>query len=255
VLGNLRVLAGGSAPRWTPDVVFRNYGRFLFEFLRGPDVPEIELAWEGRDVLDRALDRGRGVVLACLHTGNWEMAGTRLAQTGVRVNAVAGVQLTRGWTRELRRRQEAAGIRILPTTRDALRSMRERLARNEAISLLVDGDRYRGAITVPFGGRPAPLPIGPAKLAARTGAALVPCYCRRQADGSLRFRFLPEIPVASAEEADVRRATARLAGALGEVVREHGDQWLIFRRFFERGSIAAGPVATDPVASGAEAAA
>ena len=237
VRGNLRVLTGGAPSPWNPDDVFRNYGRYLFEFLRGPDVPEIDLEWEGWDVLERALGRGRGVVLACLHTGNWEMAGTRLAGEGVRVNAVAGVQLSPAWTGELRRRQELSGIRILPTTRSALRSMYGSLARNEAISLLIDGDQFRGAVSVPFCGRGVPLPVGPAKLAARTGAALIPCYCLRRLDGSLAFRFLPEIRVHSSVPEDLRRSTAALAGSLGAVVREHGDQWLIFRRFFGAGSV------------------
>ncbi len=212
--------------------VFRNYGRFLFEFLRGPEVPEIPVRYERLEVLEAALARGRGAVVALLHTGNWEITGARLAATGARIHAVAATQLRSTWTEELRRRQEAAGIRILPPTHHSRREMVTLLARNEILALLVDGDVFHRGIVVPFCGRAVLLPAGPARLAATTGAALVPSYCLRRDDGVLEQRFLDEIPVSNRSAASVSAATRELSARLGEVLRAHPDQWMIFRDFF-----------------------
>ncbi len=233
VRGNLQVVAADRDPDRLAASVFRHYGRTLYEFLRGPDVPEIQVRFEGRELLEQALERKRGVVFALIHTGNWEIAGARLARSGIRLNAVAGVQLTRAWTEELRRRQHESGIRILPPGPAAYRGLRARLADNEAVALLFDGNLFRRGVEVPFCGRSVPLPVGPAKLAARSGAALMPAYCVRKPDGSLCVRFLPEVVVPSPARPDLRRATEELADRLGAAVRAHADQWLIFRSFFE----------------------
>jgi len=237
VEGNLRVLSGpGGDVRTLAAGVYRNYGRFLFEFLRGPEVLEVRHVFEGWDRLEAARARGRGVILTVLHTGNWGISGVRLARAGIPVHAVAGTQLTRGWTAELRRRQQADGIRILPPTLASWREIPRLLARNEALALLVDGNVWRRAWPVTLCGREARLPVGPARLAARTGAALVPAFCLRRRDGTLVARVLEEVTVAGESEPDLRRATQELAHRLEPVLRESPDQWLIFRRFFEDGA-------------------
>jgi KDO2-lipid IV(A) lauroyltransferase len=233
VLGNLRVLLGesGDAER-TTGAVFRSYGRFLFEFLRGPDVSEIPHRFERWEALEQALGRGRGVILAVLHTGNWELTGARLARAGVPVHAVAGVQLRESWSRELGRRQARAGIRVLPPGVASWRALPRILARNEALALLVDGDVHQRALPVALCGHPVRLPSGPARLAARTGAALLPMCCRREPDGGFSARFLEEVPVTDGSPAAVRAATEEMARQLGNVLRDLAGQWLIFRSFF-----------------------
>jgi KDO2-lipid IV(A) lauroyltransferase len=231
---NVAALRGGD-DELTPLVrsVFRNYGRFLFEFLRGPAVPEVPVRFERLEVLETALARGRGAVVALLHTGNFEITGARLAAAnGARIHAVAATQLRGAWTEELRRRQEAAGIRILPPTHRSRREMVALLARNEILALLVDGDVFRRGIAVSFCGQAVSLPAGPARLAAVTGAALVPSYCLRLADGVLEQRFLDEVGVKDRSSASVCAATRELSVRLGEVLRAHPDQWMIFRDFF-----------------------
>jgi KDO2-lipid IV(A) lauroyltransferase len=236
VEGNLRVLVGDRDVKGLVGEVFRNYGRFLFEFIRGPELPELDYVLENREVLDRARARGRGVVLAVVHTGNWEIGGARLAASGVRVHAVAGTQLREAWTDELRRRQERIGVRILPPTGTAFREMPRILARNEVVALLIDGNLFRRGIPVPLCGHEVELPAGPARLAARTGAALVPAFSVRSPHG-LRARFLDEVPVRDARPEAIRRATTELADRLGERLVEHPEQWMIFRRVIEaRGS-------------------
>jgi len=230
---NLRAIVGDGDVAGLASEVFRNYGRFLFEFLRGPEVPELDFAIEGREIFDRARERGRGVVLAIVHTGNWNIAGARLAgASGTRVHAVAGTQLLRAWTKELRDRQERIGVRILSADAGGIREMPRILARNEVVVLLVDGNLFRRGIPVPFCGHRVEMPVGPARLAARTGAALLPGFCVRSREG-LRGRFLDEIPVPDDRPESIRRATETLAERLGERLTAHPEQWMIFRRFFE----------------------
>ena len=224
---NLRVLLGEPAARFVPGV-FKSHGRFVFELLRGPEREE-RCRFEGWEQFEEARARGRGVVLAVPHTGNFEVCGSAVARSGRPIHAVAGIQLTRRWTPELRRRQERAGLPILPPNVASWRRLPRLLADGGSVALLVDGDLFQGGLVVDAFGAPAPFPLGPAKLCARTGAALVPAYALRMPDGTHVARFLPEIPVSKGA---VAAATEQLARVLAGVLREHPDQWMIFRPFF-----------------------
>jgi KDO2-lipid IV(A) lauroyltransferase len=234
VEGNLLALTGD--PRLSRTLsfqVFRNYGRFLFEFLRGPDVPELPFRFHERERFDAAISRGRGVILPILHTGNWEIAGARLAREGFRVHAVAGVQLRPAWTEELRRRREAGGIRILPPSMASWRSIPRILARNGVLALPVDGNVFERGQRVAMAGHRVELPVGPARLAASSGAALLPAYSVRHADGTLSAEFLGEIRPTDRSPEALRDATAELAARFARVLTAHAGQWMIFRPFFE----------------------
>lgn len=227
VAANLRVLVGSSRDLPVPSV-FRNYGRFVFERLRGPDrfAPARFVDW---DRLAAARARGRGVVIALPHTGNFEICGSTAARAGIAIHAVAGVQMTAGWSPEIARRQTAAGLPILAPGLASWRRLLRLLAANEVVALLVDGNVYRGGHVVAAFGPPVSFPMGPAKLCARTGAALIPAYAVRTEAGEHEARFLEEIPVA---RLGAVRATELLAERLARVLRDHPDQWMIFRPFF-----------------------
>jgi lauroyl/myristoyl acyltransferase len=156
----------------------------------------------------------------------------------VPLSAVADVQLMRGWTPELRRRQEAAGIRILAPGLASGREMVRLLGRNEVLALLVDGNVFRGGIPVELAGRRVLFPAGPARLAGKTGAALMPAFGRRNKDSSLTFTFLREVPAGPDAVRDPAPAMREIARRLEGPLRADPGQWMIFRRFFAGSDLA-----------------
>jgi KDO2-lipid IV(A) lauroyltransferase len=220
-----------KAARHADDAV-RHYGRFLVELLRGPDDPSVRFEAKGLEILDAALARGRGIVLVIPHMGNWEIAGAALARRGTPVTSVAGVQLRPDWTREIRRRRARAGLTIVDASGEGLRLLGAAIQRNEIVALHVDGDRFRTGVPVSIAGRAACLPPGPARLAIRHGAALVFGVCVRMRDGRHVGRVVREIPLDSRDSGAVERATRELARLLEEAIREHPEQWIVFREMF-----------------------
>lgn len=240
VIENLGILGVTDATGTAPSV-FRHYGRTMFEFLRGPSLPDVPVRIEGWAHIEAARARGRGVILAGSHTGNWTAAGSAISDRGVRMHAVAAIQLNERWTPALRERQRAAGVRILPPSVSSWRSLPKALAANDAVGLFVDGDVFTGGVSVDVCGRSVRVPAGPAKLAARTGAALVPTWALRDPDGALRVVFGPEVPLATPEGSTpghpaspdvIRETTHNVVQAVFEGIRRHPEQWVIFRRFF-----------------------
>ena len=220
--------------------MMRSYNRMMFEFFRLPHVSREELLGAvqvvGREHLDHALERGRGVILASSHIGNWELAAVMLAQWGHTLHAVAGVQLNRWLTGAVREtKSELAIVTVSPE--DGFRKLVRALEHNDPIALLVDGDVFHHGETLEFLGREIRFPSGPGVLAQRTGAPVVCGYCERLARG--RFRIVMEPPLDPAAFASTAALNQAVAATVERHIRGHLDQWCVFRPLWEGAPAAA----------------
>lgn len=248
-LANLAVILPRASRRDRARIaqrMMRSYNRMMYEFFRLPHLSREELLGSvdlvGREHLDRAIARGRGVVLTGTHLGNWELAGVMVAQLGYPLHAVAGVQLTRWLSGAVRAAKTELSITTI-APEDGFRKIMRALEHNDPVALMVDGNMYSHGHTVEWFGRPTPFPSGPGVLAQRTGALIIAGYCTRRGPGQFRVVLEPPLdPAAFATTAELHQAVAAIAE---RHIREHLDEWCIFR-----------PLWPDPVAeSVAEAAA
>jgi lauroyl/myristoyl acyltransferase len=254
-LANLAViLPGASRPERARIArrMMRSYNRMMFEFFRLPHLGRDELLdaveVEGREHIDAALAAGRGCIVTCTHIGNWELAAVVVAHWGYRLHAVAGVQLGRWLTGAVRdTKTELAIVTVSPE--DGFRKLWRALADNHPIALMVDGDVYTGGVPVPFFGRETPWPAGPGVLASRTGSPICCGYCVRVAPGRFRIHVEPAIEPAGFES--IAAINAEVARRSERHIREHLDQWCIFRPFWPE--TAAGAAGTAPAARRVEA--
>jgi KDO2-lipid IV(A) lauroyltransferase len=214
---------------------YRNFGRTTFEYGRFPrlDAREIEetVSLEGGEHLDRALEGGRGAILVAGHFGNWELAGT-LATMGYPLTFLVGEQhntLVDGLMNRLRAR---FGVELVPLTGSLMGVLRA-LRRNRIVAMLSDQDAGSSGIFVDFLGLPASTPYGPGRIAARTGAPLVPGNAVRRPRGRHSLVIRPPVPPppegASPEEA-ARHYTQAYTTALEGFVRSHPEQYFWMHR-------------------------
>jgi lauroyl/myristoyl acyltransferase len=236
-LANLAAAMPGSTRRDRVRVarrMMRSYNSMLFEFLRLPHLGRDELlrAVEvvGREHLENAVARGRGVIIASSHLGNWELAGVVLAHWGYALHAVAGVQLSRWLTPAVREAKTELAIHTV-SHEDGFRRLVRALEHNDLVALMVDGDLYQHGVTVEFFGRETRWPAGPGVLAQRTGALVISGYCLRLGPG--RFRIVLEPALDPAAFPSTAALNAAVAAAAERHIREHLDQWCIFRPIWD----------------------
>lgn len=213
--------------------VFVHYGRYWAEiFWARPRRRRHILARtsiEGIEILHEARDSGRGIILALPHIGNWEAAGLRASEEQTRVLAVAedlGNERIVQWFIRMRNLME---IDVLIARRGA-RVTGELLKRLEAggvVALPSDRDIKGRGIPVEFFGEATTLPAGPAALAERTGAVLLPVGTYFGEGGRFDFVVEPPLEVAAGETREERVAgTAQaLATAFERIVRRAPEQW------------------------------
>jgi hypothetical protein len=186
--------ARSALARWSPTIkALTSYGYFLLEYFKAHSLQRVSLLdsfeFHGLEEVDRALERGRGVILPAVHLGNWWAGAAALALAGYPTHIVAGVQFTEAISDHAKTANESWGMRVVSPGPGQYRRLITALRDNEVIALPVDGDIFERGIEVPFFSGVVRAPSGPARLAAMTGAAVVACRVIRTAPMRFRFEF------------------------------------------------------------------
>jgi KDO2-lipid IV(A) lauroyltransferase len=127
-----------------------------------------------RQVFQRALAEGRGVVFASAHLGPWERVAASLAAAGVPLVVLARESYDPRFTRLYARLRETYGLEVIwrGQAGAAARILRA-LRRNRVLGVPMDLRSRVASCDAPFLGHEAPTAIGPARLALRTGAQVI----------------------------------------------------------------------------------
>ena len=183
---------------------------------------------EGEDHLKRALACGKGVIGLSAHLGSFTMIGARLAAGGYSFSVVVKQPGDEKFARLIDAYRARIGIKTIPAKprREAVRGILRALRENGIVLMIAD-EFKSGGIMVDFLGQKSPAPRGPATLALRTGAATLPMFATRRADGSLLLSIGPEIELIQTPELEdsVAANTALFTRHLEDMIRRYPDQW------------------------------
>lgn len=212
--------------------MMRSYGRYYAEalWIRERRVGQMLAATEidGLQHLLDARDAGNGMVLALPHMGNWEAAAPIAVSNGIDVVAVAEVLGNRRITDWFTEMRGEVGIEIVLATGrlEVMRRLEEAVAENKAVALLADRDLKGRGVEIEFFGERTTMPPGPASLAVRTGAPLLPVGCYFTENGYKATIHPPmEIPDRGSKNETVEAVTQELARSLESIIREAPSQW------------------------------
>jgi KDO2-lipid IV(A) lauroyltransferase len=211
---------------------FQNYGRMLMDFVLMGSLTRDELiervSLDGREHLDKALAAGRGAIMAVPHMGSWDMAGSYAGALGYKISAVAE-RFPGSLNDAVVETRQRFGMHVILLGRSAVRALTDALKDNHIVALLCDLEQGPG-VDVRFFGRRAIVPGGPAALALKTGAALVPAYQYVAAPGRLRIHLDPPLVV---REGDTKEhLMQQVIDRFQDFIRERPDQWYAFRPMF-----------------------
>jgi Kdo2-lipid IVA lauroyltransferase/acyltransferase len=216
--------------------VFRSLGRVVVAFAQFPRITRDNvhrwIRYEGLENFTTAQARGRGVLVATGHLGNWELSAyTHALMTGPMNIVVRPLDNPR--VDELVEARRALSGNPLIRKKEAAREILRALKAGQAVGILIDQNSSpEEGVFVDFFGVKACANAAFVKFAHHSGAAVVPGFAL-WSDAEQRYilRFYPEIPM----RGDVQADTQRVHAVLEQVIREHPDQWLwIHRRWKTR---------------------
>ncbi len=192
------------------------------------------------DVVAAEQAAGRGVVVLSGHLGCWELHGAWLArELAARgcgpLHAVAGTVRNPAVDRWLTRRREGLGLRLL-RREDGAGPVLECLRAGGVVAILVDQNTGVDSVPVPFLGRPAPTPTGPARLAVAARATVVVTALARRDDGSGHDVWHApawRADAAAPRDGQVVACLRWVNGRLEERIRRNPAEWVWYHRRWE----------------------
>jgi KDO2-lipid IV(A) lauroyltransferase len=203
---------------------------------------------ENWHLIEESLRKGRGALLLTGHLGNWELAGAFLGAKGIKIEGVARQMENPLFDAYLSRARRRLGIEIIRDS-DAVRRVPRVLRSGGAVVILFDQGAVGLASTwVPFFGRWAKTPRGPAVFAKRFGAPIFCGALLRKPDGRFTVQF-EEIPVPDTGdlEGDVDQIVAGYSASLERLVRDAPGQYFWHHRRWKHQRPGTPPHLGDPL--------
>ncbi len=242
VMSNFRQILAAQGVQASEDTLrqmarknFQNFGKYLVDFFKFSrfDLKAVNrlVSLEHLDYLEEAEHLERGVILVTAHLGNWELGGAVLSALGRRLCAVFYPQRAGKVNDLFEKHRTRRGLRLIPFGQ-AARGVLKALKNREYVAMLADRD-YTTHQDEPllFFGLPARLPSGPARIAAKTGAPIVPTFLVRQPDDTFLLRMhRPIVPSGKTSVLDLRR---QIRDAMEMEIARHPLQWFMFDEFWQ----------------------
>lgn len=220
--------------------LFKNLGVMFFEFNRMAWLKRAEvdkfIEFKGLDRIEKALQKGKGVILLTAHYGNWELLHAALGHKGYSLELVVRKLDSPFFEKFVRWVRTRSGINIVYKVKAMLPLVR-RLNSNAVAMILADQNTVKQeGFFVDFFGVPASTNKGPALLAQKTGAPVLPVFIVR--DGMRHtVEVWEELELANTgdKERDAQENTATFTKAIEKAIRLHPDQWFwVHRRWKTR---------------------
>ena len=238
VLANLRIACPEKSPQEIERLAqscWANLGIVLAEMgslhrltdMQAKD-PAIEIVNNNPSEVFKA--RSQPCIFIAAHLGNWEISAFAIEDFGYPVDVVYSPFANTWLERMVQHARRHMRCGFIPKV-NALRPMYKNLKNNRSIGLHVDV-RVDGGDTFPLCGVEATTTTAPAWLALKTGFDIVPMVCKRLENGNYRITFHPAIPMPADRKTDtaIEEVTVAMNRVIGDLIREHADQWLCTKR-------------------------
>jgi KDO2-lipid IV(A) lauroyltransferase len=222
--------------------VFASLGRQLGDFCRFPHYDRENISqlavYDGFEHFERAQARGKGVLFLTAHFGGWEVSSFMHALHGHPLHILVRPLDNPYLDRLVTRYRTMSGNRTIPK-QDFARAMLAALRANETVGILIDQNMTpEQGVFVDFFGILVCTSTLMARMALRTGAAVVPGFCLWDAAlRRYRVRFEPAMETVRTgnEEADIVANTAAYTKVIEDYARRYPEQWLwVHRRWKTR---------------------
>ncbi len=209
--------------------MYENLTMDVMEFLRFPVLTKekvlslVEIS--GKEIMDRALERGRGVVLLTAHFGNWEFLGAILGALGYPAYAIVRLQGNVYVDRMVNRYREMMGVRII-YKKEIMKDMITLLREGNMVVFLSDQHGGDTGIILPFLGIQTSCFKGPVAAALLTGSPVVPVFVVRN---GFKYKLYVEEPIEieifKNREKTYAVNVAKVNGIIEKYIRLQPDHW------------------------------
>jgi KDO2-lipid IV(A) lauroyltransferase len=218
--------------------IYGTYSRFIIELMRLPSLPADEpmrIMNAGGEygeesfvaLFEKLRAQKRGLIAVSGHIGSIDLLAGAFALRGLPTYGLADDSAYPELFEEMNAQRRRWKIEVIPWRN--LRRVFSALREPAILGLVVDWGYRADGIPVRLFGEWTALPAGPAMLAAKTRAAIVPVVCRRLDDGTYQARHYDPIEVSDTKPSSQLAATQKIADALEHMISVAPEQWYSFK--------------------------
>ncbi len=218
--------------------VFTNYGQNLIELLRLPLMNkrsfERIVKVEGKENIDRALEKGNGCILVAMHYGSWEMASISCALMGLPYKMFVRPQDDNDRLGELLNKYRSCSGQVVLTrgagTRDFIKALKE----NNVIGMVAD-QGGRDGVLIPFFGRTATMSSGAVRMALKMDVPICFSVIMRGKGGRHRMVIHPPIDIKKTDdvEKDIIGNLKHIVNQMEEHIRKNPSEYMWFYKIWK----------------------
>lgn len=216
--------------------IYINWLKNIVDFLKLPIISKEKLKERveiiGLDNLDKALKKGRGIVIFTAHIGNFEWGACRVAIEGYKI---WGTSLERPYNRTnkfFENRRLVKGVKIIYANK--ILNIFRILRNNEIIAIPTDLDPFGNAKPTEFFGKKAYLPTGAVQIALKTGAQLIPSFVIRKSKYK-HYQIIGK-PIKLQREGNkeelIKINMAKVIRVIEKYIKENIEEWEMFHNIW-----------------------
>lgn len=195
--------------------------------------------FSGKENLDAALSKGKGVILVSAHFGNFPIMLGRLSLSGYKTAAIMRTMRDNRVEKIFVKKRDRLNIKSIYTQprQACVHNTLQALRNNEVVFIPIDQNFGTGGVFVDFFGTKAATATGPVVLAQRSKAVLLPCFIVRQPDDTHKIIFEPPFDLIEAGTAQeiIILNIQRLTNIIESYIRRYPAEWgWVHRRWKSR---------------------
>ncbi|MDY6892185.1 MAG: lysophospholipid acyltransferase family protein [Chloroflexota bacterium] len=211
--------------------VMRNAAKNYFDQIKIPrmNLRDIEnnITLKGWHNLEDALARGKGVVLVTAHLGSFDMGAQIFPARSVKTTILVEPLEPPVLLNHVIALRESQGLNVVPVQLGTLRSIIRSLHDGEAVVVACDRDFGNDSLRSDFFGEEASLPVGAVRIAARTGAAIIPVFNLRRGANQYTMCFEPAVPIDYSGNGTVAENVRLVTEVLEKYIKKCPEQWVV----------------------------
>lgn len=184
------------------------------------------------EILWDAVRQGHGVVMLACHMDNWEWLGAAMTLNGFPLSAVEKPQPNRVYSDFMNELRRGTGQEIFARGTAEIFGCARAMKKGRMLGLVADQDGGYGGIFVPFLGKMASTPNGPAYFARKFKAPIIPMFIVRR-DNYYGHQAMVEDPIyyefTGDQKADDYNVTLKMTQVVENIIKKYPDNWLWFQ--------------------------
>ncbi len=186
---------------------------------------------EGLEILEKALEEQKGVIVAGNHFGNWELITAAISQSGNPLHIFSGMQKNKLIDDAINSIRQRFGTVTIPKAKSAAFEMMKVLKQNKPLGMAGDLNVPHDNLFVNFFGKKAVVGQGLATFALKKKAPLIFIWCVRESPFKYRG-YLKRVhyQISGNQQADLEGLAQSLSDELEEKIRQHPDQYFWLNR-------------------------